>query len=51
VLSNCYRELAQITTGERRRQALLHSAKVWHDWPATSFTRREEQQDLRAAGQ
>jgi hypothetical protein len=51
VVSSCYRELAAITRGERRREALLHSAKAWHDWPATSFTKREEQRDLAAAGQ
>jgi len=48
-LSNCYRELAAITTGDRRRHALLQSAAAWHSWPATSFTRREEQRDLAAA--
>jgi hypothetical protein len=30
---------------------LLKSAAAWHSWPATSFTRREEQKDLTAAGQ
>lgn len=49
VLANCYRELAGITTGEKRRRALLQSAAGWHSWPATSFTRREEQRDLAAA--
>ena len=49
VLSNCYRELAAITDGERRRQALLHSAAAWRAWPATSYTKREEQRDLTAA--
>ena len=41
--------LASITTGQERREALLHSAAAWHSWPATSFTRREEQKDLAAA--
>jgi hypothetical protein len=49
-LSGCYRELAAITTGERRKNALLGSASAWHSWPATSFTKREEQRDLAAAG-
>jgi len=50
VLANCYRELAAITTGEQRRHALLHSAAGWGAWPATSYTKREEQRDLAAAG-
>jgi tetratricopeptide (TPR) repeat protein len=50
VLSNCYRELAAIATGEQRRDALLRSAALWHSWPASSYTRREEQRDLAAAG-
>jgi eukaryotic-like serine/threonine-protein kinase len=50
MLSNCYRELASIAKGERRRQALLRSAAAWHSWPATSYTIREEQHDLTAAG-
>jgi len=50
-LSNCYRELASLTSGLERRQAFLTSAAVWHSWPATSYTRREEQKDLAAAGQ
>ena len=41
--------LASITTGQERREALLHSAAAWHSWPATSFTMREEQKDLAAA--
>jgi tRNA A-37 threonylcarbamoyl transferase component Bud32 len=49
LLSNCYRDLAAISTGEQRRQAFLRSAGAWHSWPATSFTRREEQRDLAAA--
>ena len=49
-LSNAYRTLASITTGPERRDAFLHSASAWHSWPATSFTRREEQSDLAAAG-
>ncbi|HTS62686.1 MAG TPA: hypothetical protein VMH28_11725 [Candidatus Acidoferrales bacterium] len=48
-LSDSYRELARMTTGQERRDALLHSAAAWHSWPATSFTRREEQKDLAAA--
>ena len=48
-LSVAYRELASITTGQERREALLHSAAAWHSWPATSFTQREEQKDLAAA--
>jgi hypothetical protein len=51
VVSNLYRELANITTGEQRRQAMLQSAALWHAWPATSYTRREEQRDLAAASQ
>jgi hypothetical protein len=49
-LSQCYRELAAMTTGEHRRKALLGSAAAWHKWPATSFTKREEQRDIAAAG-
>jgi len=49
-ISSYYRELATFSAGEPRRQALLHSAAAWHSWPATSFTRREEQKDLAAAG-
>jgi tRNA A-37 threonylcarbamoyl transferase component Bud32 len=49
LLSNCYRDLAAISSGDQRRQALLRSADVWHSWPATTFTRREEQRDLAAA--
>jgi tetratricopeptide (TPR) repeat protein len=48
-LSDCYRALAAITTGQQRREALLRSAAAWHSFPATSFTRREEQKDLAAA--
>lgn len=48
-LSDSYRALAAITTGQERREALLRSAAAWHSWPATSFTRREEQKDLAAA--
>ena len=48
-LSQQYRALASMTTGEERREALLHSAAAWHSWPATSFTRREEQKDIAAA--
>jgi eukaryotic-like serine/threonine-protein kinase len=49
-LSDAYRLLASITSGAERRDALLKSAAAWHSWPATSFTRREEQHDLAAAG-
>lgn len=49
-LSDAERLLATISTGEERRQALMHSAAAWHSWPSTSFTRREEQKDLEAAG-
>ncbi len=50
-LSDAYRLRASITSGAERRDALLESAAVWHSWPATSFTRRQEQQDLDAARQ
>jgi tetratricopeptide (TPR) repeat protein len=50
-LSDAYRLLASITTGPTRRDALLKSAAAWHSFPATSFTRREEQKDLDASGQ
>jgi hypothetical protein len=50
-LSILYRQVASITSGQKRRDALLHSAAAWHSWPATSYTRREEQMDLAAAGQ
>jgi tetratricopeptide (TPR) repeat protein len=49
LLSDAYRLLASITTGQEHREALLQSAAAWHSWPATSFTRREEQKDLAAA--
>jgi hypothetical protein len=48
-LSDACRMLAAISTGQQRREALLKSAAAWHSWPATSFTRREEQKDLAAA--
>jgi len=48
-LSSAERLLASISSGEERREALMHSAAAWHSWPATSFTRREEQKDLEAA--
>ena len=48
--AGCYRRLASITSGAERREALLKSAAAWHSWPATSFTRREEQKDVDAAG-
>jgi tetratricopeptide (TPR) repeat protein len=50
-LSDACRLLASITTGPTRRDALVRSAAAWHAWPATPFTRREEQRDLGAAGQ
>jgi tetratricopeptide (TPR) repeat protein len=48
-LSECYRLLASMTSGRDRRDALLKSAAAWHAWPATSYTKREEQKDLLAA--
>ena len=48
-LSDSCRTLASIATGPQRRAALLQSARAWHSWPATTFTRREEQKDLDAA--
>jgi hypothetical protein len=48
-VSNLYRELASATTGEQRRNALGLSAAAWHSWPSTSYTRKEEQNDLAAA--
>jgi serine/threonine protein kinase len=50
-VSNSYRKLASMTAGGERREALLRSAAGWHSWPATSYTRREEQKDLSAAAQ
>jgi tetratricopeptide (TPR) repeat protein len=50
-LSDAYRLLASITAGPTRRDALLKSAALWHAWPETSFTKREEQGDLDAARQ
>ena len=49
ILADSYRLLAAITSGQQRREALLHSAAAWRSWPATSFTLREEQRDLSAA--
>jgi hypothetical protein len=49
-LSRSCRLLASITTGQERREALLRSAAAWRSWPATSYTRREEQRDYAAAG-
>ena len=49
LLSSYNRNLAAMSSGEPRRQALLRSAAAWHSWPSTSFTRREEQRDLAAA--
>lgn len=48
-ISRYCRQLALLSGGEERRQALLRSAAVWHSWPATSFTRREEDKDRQAA--
>ncbi|MGC4049768.1 MAG: serine/threonine-protein kinase [Paludibaculum sp.] len=48
-LTETCRYLASITSGSQRREALLRSAAAWHAWPATSFTKREEQKDLQAA--
>jgi tetratricopeptide (TPR) repeat protein len=48
-LSVEYRLLASMTSGQERRDALLKSAAAWHSWPATSFTRREEQRDVTAS--
>jgi tetratricopeptide (TPR) repeat protein len=48
-LADAYRELASISTGAERRNAFLASAAAWHSWPATSFTKREEQRDIDAA--
>jgi len=45
-LSQQCRSLASMTVGQERREALLRSAAAWHSWPATSYTRRQEQQDL-----
>ena len=50
-LSAFHRLVASITTGEERRNALLASAAAWRAWPATSYTKREEQKDLTAANQ
>jgi tetratricopeptide (TPR) repeat protein len=50
-LSAFHRLVASITTGEERRNALLASAATWRAWPATSYTKREEQKDLTAANQ
>jgi tetratricopeptide (TPR) repeat protein len=48
--SNLFRELAAVTTGAERRDALLRSAAAWHSWPAaTTYTTREEQSDRNAA--
>ena len=49
-VAECYRTLASMTSGAERREALEKSAAAWHSWPATSFTKREEQKDLGAAG-
>jgi tRNA A-37 threonylcarbamoyl transferase component Bud32 len=48
-LSTYCRGLAAISSGDERRQALMRSADAWHAWPATSFTRRQEERDRAAA--
>lgn len=48
-LSAALREQASSSEGTFRRDALLRSAAVWHAWPVTPFTAREEQKDLAAA--
>jgi len=49
-LSASYRQLASLADdADERRQDYLKSAAAWHSWPATSFTAREEQNDLAAA--
>jgi tetratricopeptide (TPR) repeat protein len=48
-LCETYRTLAAISTGAERREALLSSARVWHSWPTTTFTARQEQKDLAEA--
>jgi hypothetical protein len=40
---------AGATSGQERRDALLKSAAACHSWPATSYTRRDEEKDLAAA--
>ena len=37
-------------SGAERIAAFRQSAATWRSWPQTSFTRREEQKDLDAAG-
>jgi len=49
LVSNLYRELAAVTSGAQRREALLKSASAWHSWPATSYTARQELSDRRGA--
>ncbi len=49
LLSNLYRELAGLNVGDQRRDAFLRSAELWHAWPKTSYTEREEQSDRAAA--
>jgi tetratricopeptide (TPR) repeat protein len=49
LLSTYWRDIASISIGDERRRALIRSAEAWHSWPATSFTRREEERDRAAA--
>lgn len=49
MVCQAYRLLASFGGRQERRDAYLKSAAAWHSWPATSFTRREEQKDLDAA--
>jgi tetratricopeptide (TPR) repeat protein len=44
-LVEAHRLLASMTTGAERRETLLKSAALWQSWPATSFTKREEERD------
>ena len=48
-VSNLYRELAAVSAGPQKREALLRSAAAWRSWPSTSYTQQEEQSDLAAS--
>jgi hypothetical protein len=48
-MSSVYRELAALSSGAERKRFLLVSADAWHSWPATSYTRRQEERDRAAA--
>ena len=50
-LSAFHRLVASITTGEKRRNALLANAATRRTRPATSYTKREEEKDVAAAEQ